>query len=1037
MVTVSKSDGDDKSRLDDTTLSKDDLLDDGIGMGLFGGDAAAVGKQGAELDEYIQDIKASARVAIDQSISILTPWFFSNMPQFYYQTTPREEKVRDLHAVITGHIFESKQKLQLWNRHRTKTTFLGPGNDDQIFQDVANSIKDLDVKHGAMFTSNDRLLLISNFFTDKFSPVDLKNTKNKEKLQRAKDLLQDEDDQAAVADFLNNLDHEMVIHATANRMARLYKLFKLARDREDAISHLIPEYHNEWSRLDIAYKKMPIQQILSSLLSLFERYEFVVSRCVMATVNNHTETPISILTFVMRHTTNQVMDENFVPFLKINKAAKSLRWVDIDDFDELWRSPTEGRKLYSLNEINLIRAIANWDQIFLSKLNPYYYSEERIRKTFLRNPEILEDLVLFFKLRFDPRTPDSERQQSEALASKIREDIAGLSTRIAQDIFSESLNFLQHVYRTNYFYARKTGLAFRMNPDVLHPKHYPNKPYGFFYMLGRGYRGFQVRYRETARGGLRIVMPRDVTQYEVAFAGIFDEVVGLSYAQQMKNKDIPEGGAKAVLLLSPGADRETAALGAVDSILNLITTDKETGKLDPSIIDYLGGEEYIFLGPDENCTNALIDAFVCQAERQGYRFPNAFMSSKPSAGINHKEYGVTSEGVNVFLDNLLRAELGLDPKKDSFTIKMTGGPDGDVAGNELKILHREYGDNAKVVAIADGLGAAYDPEGLNWSELLRLVEEGRSIVEFDAKALSSDKQAFVIPAENREQTKIRNQLHATVPADIFIPAGGRPYTVNADSWRLFLGEDGKPTVRGVIEGANIFFTEEARNALQEHGVLMFKDSSANKCGVICSSFEIISSLILSPKEFIAIKDTYVQQVIVKLREKADMEAKLLLREYHDRGCQTPLVELSKVLSNVINRVTDLISAKLEILSEAEFRNDLYDELILTYVPGILRENYEKRVLEKIPRSYRQAIISADTASRVVYKEGLSFFENLPDDEVIHTVNLYIENEKRLVEILGVLDAADLTYKDDIKRILQASGARTLTKMARQSVDLHT
>jgi glutamate dehydrogenase len=49
------------------------------------------------------------------------------------------------------------------------------------------------------------------------------------------------------------------------------------------------------------------------------------------------------------------------------------------------------------------------------------------------------------------------------------------------------------------------------------------------------------------------------------------------------------------------------------------------------------------------------------------------MSSKPRAGINHKVYGVTSEGVNVYLDVALRRVLGINPKEDSFTIKMTGG----------------------------------------------------------------------------------------------------------------------------------------------------------------------------------------------------------------------------------------------------------------------------------------------------------------------------------------------------------------------------
>ena len=61
------------------------------------------------------------------------------------------------------------------------------------------------------------------------------------------------------------------------------------------------------------------------------------------------------------------------------------------------------------------------------------------------------------------------------------------------------------------------------------------------------------------------------------------------------------------------------------------------------------------------------------------------MSSKPDAGINHKEFGVTSEGVVVFLEHALRS-VGIDPRAQDFTVKMTGGPDGDVAGNAIRIL---------------------------------------------------------------------------------------------------------------------------------------------------------------------------------------------------------------------------------------------------------------------------------------------------------------------------------------------------------------
>lgn len=1008
------------------------MLDDGFGNHVFGSEAWAhinTGKSGAELDAYIEDIKESARVAIDQSIAILTPWFFSNMPQFYYQTTPREEKIRDLHAVITGHIFESKQKLQLWNRDRSKTTFLAPGNDDLVFQDVAENIADLDIKHGAMFTSNDRLLLISSFYTNQFQPVDLENAKNKAKMDRTKEILENEADRACVEGFLAGLDNDMVIHATPERLGRLYKLYSFAKDREDAVTHLIPKYYNEFARLDIAYKKMPISQILAPILYLFERYDFRVNRCVMATVSQNTETPITILTFIVRHADGSVVDTDLVPFLKLNKAAKTLRWVDNDHFDNLWKHKREEYIDYSLNEINLIRAFAAWDQIFLSKLNPYYYSEERIRKTFDRYPEILRDLVQYFKLRFDPRIPDGERRKQQDLEEKILHGIESVDRRIEFDIFKESLNFLKHILKTNYFYPQKTGLAFRMDPDCLNPEHYPNKPYGFFFMIGRGYRGFQVRYRDTSRGGLRILMPKDSSQYEVSFAGLFDEVIGLAYAQQLKNKDIPEGGSKAVVLLAPGADRETAAIGAVDSILNLITLDPDTNKLDPSIIDYFEREEYIYLGPDENCTNELIDAFVAQAHSRGYRFANAFMSSKPGAGINHKEFGVTSEGVNVYLDNLL-PELGIDPKKQRFTVKMTGGPDGDVAGNELKILHREYGENARVTAIADGFGCAFDPKGLAWDELLRLVRESRPILDFNPEKLSGDKSAYVIPADTQEHIKMRNTLHATVDADVFIPAGGRPYTVNSDTWKLFLKKDGSLSCKAVVEGANIFFTEEARERLQEAGMLIFKDSSANKCGVICSSFEILSSLILEPAEFMEIKPTYVEQVLQKLRSKADQEAKVLLAEYHQRGKKINLVQLSKVLSDVINRVTDLISNDLDRLTDEQLNSKLCRHIILQYVPPILREKYSDRILEVVPRSYRQAIISADTAARLVYTEGISWFQNLADDDIVQTVQIYVEKERHVAELMEALHGSNLTNKDEILSILERSGARTLTTIAR-------
>ena len=96
---------------------------------------------------------------------------------------------------------------------------------------------------------------------------------------------------------------------------------------------------------------------------------------------------------------------------------------------------------------------------------------------------------------------------------------------------------------------------------------------------------------------------------------------------------------------------------------------------------------------------------------------------------------MTSEGIVVYLYVALRQILGIDPTKTPFTLKITGGPDGDVAGNLMKISIRNYGANVKIVGVADGFGVAEDPEGLNPNELLRLVNENLPITSFNKKAL--------------------------------------------------------------------------------------------------------------------------------------------------------------------------------------------------------------------------------------------------------------------------------------------------------------
>ncbi|MHC4246443.1 MAG: NAD-glutamate dehydrogenase domain-containing protein, partial [Planctomycetota bacterium] len=560
------------------------------------------------------------------------------------------------------------------------------------------------------------------------------------------------------------------------------------------------------------------------------------------------------------------------------------------------------------------------------------------------------------------------------------------------------------------------GFAVRLDPEFLRNDDRPALPYGVFFVHGRGFDGFHVRFQDIARGGLRVVMPRSEAQHGREAERLYDEVYGLAFAQQLKNKDIPEGGAKAAILLEPGAGVDRCVKAFVNSLLDLITPDPETRK---QIVDLSGLDELIYLGPDENITPDHIEWVVRRAALRGYPLPTAFMSSKPGAGINHKVYGVTSEGVNVFLDVALNA-VGIDPRKQPFTVKITGGPDGDVAGNMIRILDRDYGGNAKVVAIGDGSGCAEDPDGFDTAELMRLFEEALPIASYDRSKLGP--RGSVHGVDEPDGAQLRNTIHNRVVADAFVPAGGRPATIHAGNWKDFLQPDGTPSAKVISEGANLFLTPEARERLSEAGCVIVKDSSANKCGVICSSFEICACMVLEESEFLEIKPVYVDQVLTKLRELARLEAELLINE-HERHPETSLPETSTKLSRIINAAAPAIAASIADWSDEDLERGR--QLVRNHLPPILLEVGGDRVWTRLPERYLHWMMANRLASGIVYREGIDFLDGMEPTAVAELAVRYLRKSAELQHLLEALDASDVPERDKVARLLERGGIRAL------------
>jgi glutamate dehydrogenase len=190
----------------------------------------------------------------------------------------------------------------------------------------------------------------------------------------------------------------------------------------------------------------------------------------------------------------------------------------------------------------------------------------------------------------------------------------------------------------------------------------------------------------------------------------------------LKNKDIYEGGSKMVVILDASDlkagehEMETWRLyklqyGFINAFLDIFVTDN--GRvINPRVVDYYGEDEPIEIGPDENMHDSMVETIARLSVKRGYLLGIGIISSK-RVGINHKEYGVTSTGVMKFAE-ITMGELGIDIRRNPFSVKFTGGPNGDVAGNAMRIMI-ERCPQAAIRLILDGTAALFDPAGADRS----------------------------------------------------------------------------------------------------------------------------------------------------------------------------------------------------------------------------------------------------------------------------------------------------------------------------------
>ena len=196
--------------------------------------------------------------------------------------------------------------------------------------------------------------------------------------------------------------------------------------------------------------------------------------------------------------------------------------------------------------------------------------------------------------------------------------------------------------------------------------------------------------------------------------------------------------------------------------------------------------------------------------------------------------------------------------------------------------------------------------------------------------------------------------------------------------------------------------------------------------MITSSYEICAAMLLTEEQFTSNKDQIVGEVLDKLQYFARMEAELLFREYETSNDSLP--ELSKVVSGAVNSATDALTKALESFSQED--KDKLLPLFRAHLPKTMADMAFDNVHSLVPAQYITNAIASCLASKLVYKEGTKFVNQLPKEKIAEVSLRYLEAEHEIAMLQEALENTEMgeKEKESIKRLLEVGGARTVLQL---------
>ena len=512
-----------------------------------------------------------------------TPDFLEKMPGPYFLDTDPATVLVHLSSVVAARASGMPPRMILQDPEQRTWTFVHEQSYRGLLSDLIDQLpRDQPLSSAKVHTATDGGLVLDVFRFGESSRFDAAVPAHGEKLKAIVAYargLGDETAVDAIPSYVTQCSAEFVMSASPLRIYETWCLARTVEGTEDVACAVAPQSDASLARLSIVAGNADTRILFERYVRQLGRVGLDITRAYLDVIRTNADDTVSLIGFVVRDAEG-TLDLEGEAWAALRLAFKRLRWVDDQVLERLECQPALG-----LLRAEVLVALTRLVHAVLARDNPFAFTRNRLFQFLERGAELGLAVADLFLRRFarDAGLSDDEAEPLyQAIEERIEQEIDGETDR---RYWKTLMLALRCVQRTNVDREDRYGLAMMLDATLFDHSDRSERPHGVIFFHGDKVDAFHVRFEALARGGVRAVQPRGAEQYVLASERLYDEAYDLAFAQQLKNKDIPEGGSKAVVLVVPGAPVEPPVKAFVDGVLDLLLGP--TG----------GASDLIYLGP--------------------------------------------------------------------------------------------------------------------------------------------------------------------------------------------------------------------------------------------------------------------------------------------------------------------------------------------------------------------------------------------------------------------------------------------------------